>query len=250
MHETSPSVWWFSSGMLGQALIRLETSLANSAWAELGKAMGALQQEAEALGMRSVTAQLRHINSYVSTKGPRGTNAELRAMIYDLIQRVMDEFNGERFLALSAAERALFAPAEPLFGEAVEAAFPSASTDIDEAGKCLGLGRSTAAVMLLMRALEPAIIALQAAVGVDVPKTQWDQILNQIEARIRTITRHSHGAADEQWFSEAATHFRAIKNAWRNYAMHGRDTYDEARARVVFDSVKAFMQHLATRLSE
>lgn len=62
--------------------------------------------------------------------------------------------------------------------------------------------------------------------------------------------KRTHGADEEQWFAEAATHFRTIKNAWRNYAMHGRDAYDEPRAKAIFESVKAFMQHLATRLSE
>lgn len=248
MQETSPSVWWFAGGTLGQAIIRLETSLAHSSWADLGAAMGSLQRECEALELRSATAQLRHITSYISEVGVNGTNAELRRLVLELMQRVMDEFDGQRFLVLSPSERAAFDPDGPPFGNAVDDAFPSASYDISEASKCLGLGRATASVMHLMRALEPALVALQHSVGVEVPKTQWDQILNQVEAKIRSINKHTHSAADEQWYSEAATHFRLIKNAWRNHAMHGHETYDLERATTIMGSVRQFMQHLATRL--
>ncbi len=167
-----------------------------------------------------------------------------------LVSAFCDELRLRAVYALSSSHADFYAPSKPLFGEAVEAAFPSSSPEIAEAGKCRALGRWTAMVMHLMRALEPAILALQTEVGVTTPKEQWHQILVQIEAAMKAVNKRTHGAEDEQWFSEAAAHFRVIKNAWRNYAMHGRDLYDEERAVEIYDSVRAFMRHLSTRLKE
>lgn len=161
-----------------------------------------------------------------------------------------DEMDGRKFFTMTPKFANLYEPDKPLFGEKVEAAFPSSSPEIAEAGKCMALGRWTAAVMHLMRALEPALRALQDAADVEVPKEQWDQILNQVEAKIKTIRKRSHGKKDEQWFSEAAAHFRFLKDAWRNYANHLHERYDEERAEEIFNSVKGFMRHLATRLYE
>ncbi|GGA47140.1 hypothetical protein GCM10011395_16710 [Sphingomonas psychrolutea] len=134
-----------------------------------------------------------------------------------------------------------------LFGEAVHAAFPSASYDIQEAGKCRALGRWTATVMHLMRALDPAILAFQSALNVSVPKENWQQIIDQIEAAIKG---QGHKHPDHQWNSEASAFFRVLKDAWRNHAMHGKDQYDEERASAVYDSVRGFLRHLATKISE
>ena len=53
----------------------------------------------------------------------------------------------------------------PLFGPDVFNNFSSANDDIDEAGKCLALGRGTACVMHLMRVLEVGLAALASALG-------------------------------------------------------------------------------------
>jgi hypothetical protein len=167
-----------------------------------------------------------------------------------LLHAFASEMEARLVFVMPSAHARFYNDDEPLFGEDVENAFPSSAPEITEAGKCRALGRWTACVMHLMRALEPALLALQNAVQVNVPKEQWDQIINQVEAKIREITKRTHGKADEQWFSEAASHFRLIKNAWRNHAQHLHERYDEERAVVIYDSVRAFMRHLATKLHE
>lgn len=136
-----------------------------------------------------------------------------------------------------------------LFGEAVDEAFPSVAPDIAEAGKCRALGRWTAAVMHLMRVLEIGLGVLAKHSGVEADEN-WNTILNQIEGRLRSITRKADGREAEQWAAEAGTHLRFIKNAWRNHAMHPHERYDEERAVAIFDNARSFMQHLAGRLSE
>ncbi len=136
------------------------------------------------------------------------------------------------------------------FGEHVEAAFPSSTYDAREASKCLGLERWTACVMHCMRALEPALKALEDAVSVKIPKEQWGDKINQIEAAIKVMSKATHDKADVQWFSDSATQFHFIKTAWRNYAHHLLHTYDEERATEIYDAARRFTRHLSVRLSE
>jgi hypothetical protein len=152
-----------------------------------------------------------------------------------------------------SAKSDYFEQTVPLFGEAVEKAFPSAVYDIEEAGKCLALQRSTACVVHLMRVLEIGLNRLAAQFGVPFENVNWQNVIDQIEVKIRNINSVSNGAnwkVDEQYYSEAAAHFRFLKNAWRNHAMHVREQYDEPRAEVILNNVRAVMTHLATHLSE
>lgn len=150
---------------------------------------------------------------------------------------------------LSVDSAHLLAEEHP-FGKDVSDAFPSAAYDIQEAARCRVFERWTAGVLHLMRALETPILALQADVKVSVPKDQWGGMIDQIEKKIREMAGLPHDKATLQWLSEAAAHFRVIKDAWRNFAMHGKDSYDQTRASNIYDSVRAFTQHLATRLKE
>ena len=139
------------------------------------------------------------------------------------------------------------------FGEGVSTSFPAAKYDIAEAGKCFACGRWTAAVFHVSRALEVALGALANATGVQ-PDKNWNLLIDQIEKQIRTgLVAPSPKPHDwksvEQFYSEAAAHFRNIKNGWRNPVSHPGVAYDEESAKAIFDSSRAFMRHLATKLS-
>ena len=144
---------------------------------------------------------------------------------------------------------------DPLpFGESVDEAFPSARYDISEAGHCLALRRPTACIVHLMRALEVGLSYLAVALDMSLTSENWNTILNLIEKEIRSRTKESHGekwkTEDEPFFTESATHFRLVKNAWRNHAAHARDKYTDQEAEEIYGSVRSFMRHLSKRLSE
>lgn len=129
--------------------------------------------------------------------------------------------------------------------------FPSASEELNEAGKCFALGRYTASVFHAMRALEPALEALR--LNVRAPKKgSWGPIIDQIEAKIRQVqtggTRSTE--ARKRFLSEAAAEFRHLKDAWRNHAMHTHQRYDRETAQRVLEHAKTFVEHLAGRLRE
>lgn len=155
---------------------------------------------------------------------------------------------GERtFIALAHAHSSFLSPTAPLFGEAVENAFPLAGQEIADAGKCRAAGLWTASVMHLMRAIEEPLGLLAQRLGVETTQN-WNSALNQIEAELRARKRSQHGADEEQWAAEATAHLRAIKNAWRNYAQHGRARYNEEDAISIWNNVQSLMQTLAKKL--
>ena len=166
--------------------------------------------------------------------------------------RVADELEGKAIYYIS--DHVDLLSESPLFGGKVDESFPSAQYDISEAGRCLALRRSTACVVHLMRALECGLSSLASELGISLKTENWNTILNDIENEIRSRNKTTHGEVwknkDEPFFAEAATHFRFIKNAWRNHAAHGRVKYTDEEAQEIYDSVRSFMRHLSERLSE
>jgi len=173
--------------------------------------------------------------------------ANLRSFFSGLVTIINSELSSRIFTPIAVKHAAFLE--NGCFGEDVENSFPSATVDIDEAGKCRALGRWTASVMHLMRVLEVGLKVLAAHCDV-IHADNWNKTLNEMEASIRSVKKSVDGIEAEQWAAEAGTHLRFIKGAYRNHAMHPMKRYDEEQAVYIFDSARAFMRHLATRLSE
>jgi len=175
---------------------------------------------------------------------------ELQSLIV-FADKVVTVFQAEAetraFLSLEPGHAQYMAPDYPLFGEEVNDAFPLAAMEIADAGRCRAAGLWTACVMHLMRAVEEPLNALATFVGVPVNQN-WNTALNQIDSKLRERSKSTHGQEEEQWASEASAHLRAIKNAWRNYAQHGRTRYNEAEAVAIWSNVQYLMQTLAKKL--
>jgi hypothetical protein len=132
--------------------------------------------------------------------------------------------------------------------------FPTASSDILAGVDCWALGHGTAAVFHFMRVLEFGLATLGNEVGVDVGTKNWQNVINEIESTIRNMGKTLPGGLPKveklQFLSEAAKEFTYFKDGWRNYVAHGRSSYDIHQARSAMEHVRAFMNHLASQLSE
>ena len=73
---------------------------------------------------------------------------------------------------------------------------------------------------------------------------------SKITAERKTLPKGAQRNARLQFLSEAAKEFFYFKDGWRNYVSHNRAAYDEHQAHGVLEHVRAFMNHLATQLSE
>jgi hypothetical protein len=167
----------------------------------------------------------------------------------ELTGRIADELSLIVFLRV-LPDRAWYYN-EPLTRwEAALRKFPSIGFDVEEASKCFALNRYTACVFHAMRILEIGLTALGHHYKVSTDRANWHEIITAIEKKVRALGPND-GAnwRDEQQFgSEACTEFRHFKDAWRNHAMHVRQTFDDERSRAIYEHVRAFMAHLATRL--
>lgn len=210
-----------------------------------------IAQDLDMPASRGSSARLKTEIEKAVPYADRLTAAQLSGIIREmgnLVSTVHDELEA-RIMFVVEPGQVSFYLGEMLFGEAVEDAFPSASQEIGDAGKSRALGRWTACVIHLMRALEPALSSLAEHLGVQTDQN-WNKALNEIDAKLREINKSNGGAEAEQWASEASAHLRVVKNAWRNHAAHGRARYDKEEAIAIYENVRPLMRTLARRLAE
>lgn len=172
------------------------------------------------------------------------TFAELKTINDGVKSRFEDELETIKFYCLAKGVDRYYDPSEPLFGSEVAARISKASDDISEAGKCFAVGRYTASVFHLMRAMEAAVQELSGHLGIEKLEREWGKLLSDIRAKIEAMPR---GRERDDW-SEVHANLYHVKQAWRNDTMHPKATYTEEEAREVFDATKAFMGNLAALL--
>ncbi len=164
-------------------------------------------------------------------------NAELGSMLFKAIAR----------------DRNAYVDASWLLNSPIIAAFPTSAKELERAGICYSLGQPTAAVFHSMRALEPALAALAAPFGVSAKFENWQNIINDIEAKVRALgqlPKTQQKVDDEKFFGEACSHFYFIKNAWRNHVAHARDSYSDDEGLRIIQHSKDFVESLCPRLKE
>lgn len=203
------------------------------------------------IGLRTVPSHLQILKSDARDSL---SEEELRRAISSTHDIIMAELSSQLMFIVPYPDSDLLINPGPAFGDEVYIAFPSARFDIEEASKCLGLDRSTACVLHLMRGLEASMNVLAKRLGISFTYTSWEGVLNKIPNRIKEIEsakRKPKGWKDlRQFYAESGAHLDLVKDAFRNWAMHIHKTYDPVTAKELFQHSKAFMRHLATKLSE
>lgn len=214
---------------------------------ELLRAVISLQEASEAMALTAATAAAKRAHETVKDKySPRygydlnSVSALIDALGY-LLHAFGDELKARTVVALSLRFGGLYKSSEPNFGKSVESAFPNAAEDISEAGKCLALEQSTAAVFHLMRAMEIAVQVLSAKLSISNCEREWGKLLSDITQKIELIPK---GDERDRW-SEVRTHLYHVKQAWRNGTMHPKQTYTMDEASAIFDACRSFMTELA-----
>ena len=170
----------------------------------------------------------------------------LRGPLTEMPTSIRRELESRTVLILSKRDAELFSPVQPNFGEEVFAAFPAAREDIEEAGKCLGLGRSTACVFHLMRALESAAQGIADKIGVTIFDSNgkglpWGVIADNMKRKIDAMK----GSPDQTKWYRVQQNLVSVNRAWRVPTNHPKETYTHEQAKEVFDSTKAFMRELS-----
>lgn len=184
------------------------------------------------------------------------TNQDHLRLCYErIVDRLTDELRLIHLYGLDAAKVKYFEPKEPLFGIGFQTTFPSAAYELDEAGKCLALDRSTAAVFHLMRMMEIGLRAMSACLALPPPTKagdrNWGTMLRAINSAIEAKTKSGAWSGDDRAiFAELYASVEAVRIAWRNATMHVENKYTADEAEHIFIAVRGFMKKLASRCDE
>jgi hypothetical protein len=183
------------------------------------------------------------------------TYGKLMGLVEVLQGRISDESSLHLFMQIPKSKAEYF-ESPTLFGQDVANSFSEATYDISEAGNCYAMGRNTACVMHLMRALEVALKAIGIGIGIPDPVTEarnsWGTMLNTFRDRIRANNRAGNAdwTASSGFYENARSYLDSVRVAWRNPSMHLEAKYDEQEALRIYNAVKGFMEHIATHLDE
>ncbi len=173
------------------------------------------------------------------------TENDLLSDLDTLEMSFANELSGELIFRIAPDKIAYFEK-DNLFGTDVTTSFPSATNDIRHAGTCFAAEQWDASVFHLMRVLERGLRVLATKFSIPFLNTTWHTIIEQIEAKVRRMDS-SYGAdwkEQQKFYSEAASQFMFLKDAWRNHIMHLGDVYDEGKSLSVLTHVRLVMQAL------
>ncbi|NTJ64796.1 hypothetical protein G6M50_27750 [Agrobacterium rhizogenes] len=208
------------------------------------------------LGLEECATVLGRVKmSYMNQGHPGQTPEHLEELLTDFRNRLYDALKRPRFLVLNARERSLFEPGAPHFGADVPVKFDSISYDIDEAGKCLALGRGTASVFHSLRCLEATIRAISRSLKIPDPTKgpdrSWANALRKIKEEMdRRWPPSGRLSGDGRLFEDIYAALAAIQNPWRNATMHLDQKYTEEEAKHIFEVVGGLIRKVASRLNE
>lgn len=214
---------------------------------ELAKALELIEE----IGLTHSAKKARKISQQTTFNGY--TAQHFAVAIDELQERIKDELEDGYFLHLSKDEVKFFEPKEALFGKLAETNFPSIAYEIDEAAKCLALGRSTASVFHLMRTLEVGIGAIRQSLNLPDPIKPSDRNWGNILKKIKDGIDHKPATwktGDKELFEEAYASLDAVRAAWRNSTMHIENKYNPEEAEHIYTVVKGFMKKIASRMDE
>lgn len=189
------------------------------------------------------------------------TNSELQWRLNDLRELMECEMRQHLYFRVEDRLTRYLATKFP-FGEEVDAAFPSVSADIREAGRCIAFGCNAAAAFHLMRVAEVGLWALgrdrqiQLAVDGKIEFSEWGIIIRQLEDAVKAIQQWSNSALKEEahrFYNHAVVEIRAFNDGWRRHAAHVRPDMppmSPEEALALWGHVERFMKTLAERISE
>jgi hypothetical protein len=174
----------------------------------------------------------------------------------DFFTKVLVHELGEvKILIIETDKQRYFESRTPLFGKRFQESFISGAFELDEAAKCLALGRPTASVFHLMRMMEIGVRAVARCLGIPDPlpaDRSWGPVLKKvregIDAKWPTVAARSSG--DGELFDALYASLDAVKNPWRNPTMHPANKYTDDEAEHIFVAVRGFMMKLASRCDE
>lgn len=208
---------------------------------EFASEFAKLAKQCEALGLPVSTSLAKTAVNDV----PR-TQREL-ATIFRVVKQ---ELSGQLFLFVPTNRAVYYDYGSRLAGD-VTNRFPSAAKELTHSGNSFAVAEYTASVFHSMRAVEIALHALHACLGITVPLINNDRNWGNIANRIReAINSRGNTWAEKDLFQEFYVTIVAVKDGWRNPTMHVETNYTEDDAERIFRAVKDVIEKISSRMDE
>jgi hypothetical protein len=176
--------------------------------------------------------------------------ARVRGALLQLQHCVRVELGTRSALIFDAKSTSLWEAQGLPSGADFRTKFATAQYDMDEAAKCLAVGRGTAAVFHLMRVMETGLRAVHECLGISVAlvgnNRNWGSILN----RVRDAIANKGKWPEKDLFQEIYALLDSVKDAWRNPTLHVGEKKTTEEAEHIFAMVSGFMKKLASRMDE
>lgn len=182
---------------------------------------------------------------------------DLADQINTLMEVLEDELTRKIILYIPHDDMKFYANPEKWFPETL-ISFPSATDDIKEACKCYALERYGGCVYHSMAVLQVGLYALAGDVSISlkypVELATWGDIIRKIEEKIAPYAdlprSDSLRERYDNLYAEVASHFRYLKDGWRDHVAHMREIYGQGKAYTALTHVRDLMESLSTRLHE
>lgn len=178
------------------------------------------------------------------------TVAQAGIALSELESRFGDFLTQTKMFTLNPEESRFLGAADDLVGYVgFSAAFPRTSFEVEEAAKCLALGRYTASVFHGMRMLELGIRALAKRLSIPDPtkpaEKNWAFILRAVKEKIDEQYPKPMPGSEGALFDELYANLESVRNPWRNATMHVETIYAPHEAIHILRCSAFFMTKLA-----
>lgn len=183
-------------------------------------------------------------------EGGKLTFAVLHEEVRHLHKYFERHLQSTKLCALNPDDARYYDTALEMFGECVTASFPSSASEIDEAGKCLALGRSGAAIFHLMRVVEIGLRSLAPLMGIHEPRPDWGKVIRAVDEYLKLPKNERKLELEDEYLAAVSAQMHAVKLAWRNQTMHVDTTFSLENAREIFEQTKLLMIALSIELHE
>jgi hypothetical protein len=172
---------------------------------------------------------------------------------------MQSEMEKQLFVSIPQSLAELYENEKPM-GDFVYSHFPSARSDLSEAGSCLACGRNNAAMNHLMLATEIGLRELGKdrqipfALKGEIEFKQWGAIISQLEDAVKAIQQWPNSNIKEEahkFYNSALSELRAFNDGWRRHLAHARNhTFEDADAMALWGHVERFLVGLSSKISE
>jgi hypothetical protein len=221
-----------------------------------------IQYQERLLLAQALPGQLRDVELALSAKCAERLLEEfegnavfdkLRSRIEHLQETLRDELD-QRIVLIVDSDKQSYYTGHSLADGTRQALPPNVCIEMDEAAKCLALGRATASVFHLMRAMETCVKLLGEKLHVNLTsltKTNriyeltWHQILNGFDTKISAMPESTLvQKRKREDYSAVQSYLYRVKDAWRNPTMHPQRQYSMLEAEDILNHVSSFITGL------